>query len=207
MSSWPIAVTVDVKDAYDSDDMKVRREGPRLASEVLAIAEAIEILGKLDLRINKLALKWVHTGEHRSPRFAAWGERLWKRPVAWGLAALVILLALPAPVRLWVERTGTRTYTGYSSRGAEVKIGPVEAGAVFTPGERWKSWSPQKQWNRKVLITHGGGCGASYAPAEPPLDDASGTLDAPPSSRGGRCSGWRVWSARARASCCSRGRG
>ena len=46
--------------------------------------------------------------------------------------------APPAPVRLWVERTGSRTYTGYSSRGAEVKIGPLEAGAVFTPGELLK---------------------------------------------------------------------
>ena len=46
--------------------------------------------------------------------------------------------APPAPVQLWVERTGTRTYTGHSSRGAEVKIGPVEAGAVFTPGELLK---------------------------------------------------------------------
>jgi choline kinase len=27
---WPIAVTVDIKDAYDSDDMKVEREGDRL---------------------------------------------------------------------------------------------------------------------------------------------------------------------------------
>jgi choline kinase len=30
-SSWPIAVTVDVKDSYDSDDMKVTRDGERLA--------------------------------------------------------------------------------------------------------------------------------------------------------------------------------
>ncbi|TGN63331.1 hypothetical protein EXE59_04755 [Nocardioides eburneiflavus] len=51
---------------------------------------------------------------------------------------------------------------------------------LFTPGRRWTAWKPQRQWNRKVLITHGGGCGASYAPAEPPLDDASGTLDAIP---------------------------
>jgi len=29
------------------------------------------VLSKLDARINKLALPWVHTGEHRSPRFAA----------------------------------------------------------------------------------------------------------------------------------------
>ncbi|WP_439936696.1 MMPL family transporter [Nocardia sp. N13] len=56
------------------------------------------VLFKLDGRINKGALKWVHTGEHRSPKFAAWGERLWKRPVAFGLASLVVLLALAAPV-------------------------------------------------------------------------------------------------------------
>lgn len=51
---------------------------------------------------------------------------------------------------------------------------------LFTPGEKWKAWQPQEQWNHKVLITHGGGCGASYAPGEPPLEDASGTLDAIP---------------------------
>lgn len=44
----------------------------------------------------------------------------------------------PAPVQLWVERTGTRTYTGYSSRGAEVLIGPSTADGVFTPGELLK---------------------------------------------------------------------
>jgi RND superfamily putative drug exporter len=56
------------------------------------------VLFKLDGRINKGALKWVHTGEHRSPKFAAWGERLWKRPVAFGLASLIVLLALAAPM-------------------------------------------------------------------------------------------------------------
>ena len=56
------------------------------------------VLTKLDHRINKLALPWAHSGEHRSPKFAAWGERLWKRPIAFGLASLVVLLALAAPV-------------------------------------------------------------------------------------------------------------
>src|SRR5680860_665679 len=56
------------------------------------------VLFKLDLKINKLALKWVHTGEHRSSKFAAWGERLWKRPVIFGLASLIILIALAAPL-------------------------------------------------------------------------------------------------------------
>lgn len=47
--------------------------------------------------------------------------------------------AVPAPVaELWVERTGTRTYVGRSSRGAEVRIGPAEIDAVFTPGELLK---------------------------------------------------------------------
>ncbi|WP_240311525.1 MMPL family transporter [Nocardioides houyundeii] len=56
------------------------------------------VLFKLDDRINKFSLPWARSGEHRSAKFAAWGERLWKRPVAWGLASLVLLLALAAPL-------------------------------------------------------------------------------------------------------------
>ncbi|MFE6236556.1 OsmC family protein [Cellulosimicrobium sp. NPDC057862] len=45
----------------------------------------------------------------------------------------------PSPTdALWVERTGVRTYTGYSARGAQVLIGPASEGAVFTPGELLK---------------------------------------------------------------------
>ncbi|WP_460865052.1 OsmC family protein [Rhodococcus aerolatus] len=44
----------------------------------------------------------------------------------------------PAETRLWVERTGTRTCTGRSSRGAEVLVGPVEQDGSFTPGELLK---------------------------------------------------------------------
>jgi uncharacterized OsmC-like protein len=39
---------------------------------------------------------------------------------------------------LWVERTGTRRYTGYSSRGAQVLIGSEDVDGVFTPGELLK---------------------------------------------------------------------
>ncbi|MGB9223451.1 OsmC family protein [Mycobacterium sp.] len=39
---------------------------------------------------------------------------------------------------LWVERTGTRRYTGSSSRGAEVLIGSEDVEGVFTPGELLK---------------------------------------------------------------------
>ena len=56
------------------------------------------VLGKLGPRVDNLALPWAHQGEHRSPRFAAWAERLWRRPIAYGAVALVILLVLAAPV-------------------------------------------------------------------------------------------------------------
>ncbi|MGO3325259.1 OsmC family protein [Gordonia sp. (in: high G+C Gram-positive bacteria)] len=39
---------------------------------------------------------------------------------------------------LWVQRTGTRRYTGQSSRGAEVLIGSEDVDGVFTPGELLK---------------------------------------------------------------------
>ncbi|MEE2033966.1 OsmC family protein [Rhodococcus chondri] len=42
------------------------------------------------------------------------------------------------PTALWVERTGTRRYTGRSSRGAEVLIGSEGVDGVFTPGELLK---------------------------------------------------------------------
>ena len=44
------------------------------------------------------ALPWVHAGEHRSPRFARWGERLWRRPALYGIPALALLVLLAVPV-------------------------------------------------------------------------------------------------------------
>ena len=44
------------------------------------------VLAKLGPRLDRFALPWVHAGEHRSPRSAAWGERLWRRPLRYGLA-------------------------------------------------------------------------------------------------------------------------
>ena len=39
---------------------------------------------------------------------------------------------------LWVERSGSRRYTGYSSRGAQVLVGSEDVDGVFTPGELMK---------------------------------------------------------------------
>jgi RND superfamily putative drug exporter len=56
------------------------------------------VLSALDERVNWGSLPWVHSGEHRSAKFAAWGELLWRRPVALGSGAVVVLLLLAAPV-------------------------------------------------------------------------------------------------------------
>ncbi len=67
-----------------------------------------------------------------------------------------------------------RQETGYQARD-QYKIL-----TLFRPGQKWKPWAPQDQWNHKVLITHGGSCGASMTPGEAPVADLSGTLPALP---------------------------
>lgn len=56
------------------------------------------VLARIGGKVNRLSLPWVRSGEHRSSRFAAWGERIWKRPLAFGIPALAVLLALCVPI-------------------------------------------------------------------------------------------------------------
>ena len=56
------------------------------------------VLAKLGPRVDGLSLRWVHSGEHRSPAFARWGERLWRRPHLYGAAATLVLVLLALPV-------------------------------------------------------------------------------------------------------------
>ena len=51
---------------------------------------------------------------------------------------------------------------------------------LWQEGQPWTAWRPQEQWNHKLLITHGGNCGASYTPGGTPLQDYSGTLESVP---------------------------
>jgi RND superfamily putative drug exporter len=55
-------------------------------------------LARLGPKIDKGALRWVHSGEHRSPAFARWAERLWRHPILFGGGALAILVALALPI-------------------------------------------------------------------------------------------------------------
>jgi putative drug exporter of the RND superfamily len=56
------------------------------------------VLAKLGPKVDKLALPWQHSGEHRSARSAAWGERIWRRPLRYGIPVLTALLVLAFPV-------------------------------------------------------------------------------------------------------------
>ncbi len=73
-----------------------------MLSVVFVLAAALTllpaVLAKLGPRVNRFALPWVHAGEQRPPRSAAWAERLWRRPLPYGLPALALLVALALPV-------------------------------------------------------------------------------------------------------------
>ncbi|HZQ66554.1 MAG TPA: MMPL family transporter [Gaiellaceae bacterium] len=56
------------------------------------------VLAKLGPKVDAMPLRWVHSGEHRSARFAGWGERLWRRPHLYGPAAALVLVLLALPV-------------------------------------------------------------------------------------------------------------
>src|SRR4051812_42108152 len=55
-----------------------------------------------------------------------------------------------------------RVETGYIDRDQ------YQIAALFQPGKRWKATKPQKQFNHKLLITHGVSCGVDYQTGEAP---------------------------------------
>ena len=89
------------------------------------------VLVKLDRRINAIALPWARTGQHRSPAFERWGQRLWKRPYAWGAAALAILIALSVP--LTGLKTAMPSITVLPS-DAHARVGYDQVKDAFGPG-------------------------------------------------------------------------
>ena len=94
------------------------------------------VLARLGDRVDRLALPWVHAGEHRSPRFARWGELLWRRPALFGIPALAILVLLALPllrldtgmpsIKVVPEGDGSRT--GYNQ--VQAAFGPGAPGTL-----------------------------------------------------------------------------
>jgi RND superfamily putative drug exporter len=100
------------------------------------------VLAKLGSRVDRLGLSWAHSGEHRSPRFGRWAERLWRRPALYGGAAFLVLVALALPVlglktgmpSIKVVPKGDHSRAGYNQVGAAFGRGALGALQVVSPG-------------------------------------------------------------------------
>jgi RND superfamily putative drug exporter len=89
------------------------------------------ILAWLGPRVDRLALPWVHAGEHRSRRFERWGELLWRRPALFGIPAVAVLLLLAAPL-LRID-TGMPSIKVVPEDGGS-RVGYAQVQAAFGPG-------------------------------------------------------------------------
>ena len=99
------------------------------------------VLAKLGPKVDALALRWVHSGEHRSRRFAAWGERLWRHPHLYGPAATLILVLLALPIfglrtgmpSIKVVPSGDSSRVGYAQVQQAFGIGAPGALQIVSP--------------------------------------------------------------------------
>jgi len=139
------------------------------------------VLGKLGDRVDALALPWVHAGEHRSARFAAWAERLWRRPVAYGLLALAVLVALALPVlgmrtgmpSIAVVPRSDPSYIGYQQ--VQQAFGPGAPGMLQVVGLAGDATTA-----RNVLAADPGI--AAVMPAQPSAEGRTVLIQAMPAS-------------------------
>src|SRR6478672_129471 len=89
------------------------------------------VLAKLGARVDRLALPRAHSGEHRSARFARWGELLWRRPLLFGGIGLAALLLLALPVL--GARTGMPSIK-VVPQGDHSRVGYEQLSDAFGPG-------------------------------------------------------------------------
>jgi RND superfamily putative drug exporter len=103
------------------------------------------VLARLGPKVDRLSLKWVHSGEHRSRRFERWGQRLWRRPLAFGLPALAVLVLLALPV--------TRLDTGMPS----IKVVPGGDGSRQGYNEVQNAFGPGAPGTLGIVAPAGSG--------------------------------------------------
>lgn len=73
-----------------------------------------------------------------------------------------------------------RIETGYQDRD-QYKIA-----VLYDPAKPWQPWAPQKQWNQKLLITHGASCGIERQAGEAPSVTSDTVLGSSPDVALGR---------------------
>jgi putative drug exporter of the RND superfamily len=99
-----------------------------LAATLTLLPAVLSVVGE---RINGGRIRLRGASGHRSERFAAWGRRLWARPLPYGAAAVLILVLLAAPVL--GLRTGMPTITVVPP-GADSRAGHALVERAFGVG-------------------------------------------------------------------------
>ncbi|MBA2638068.1 MAG: MMPL family transporter, partial [Solirubrobacterales bacterium] len=150
------------------------------------------VLARLGTRVDKLSLPWVHSCEHRSPRFAAWAERLWRRPIAYGAVAVAILVALSLPVfglqtgmpsiKVVPEGDGSRTaYTQVQDAFGPGAPGALQVVASQADAEQVAAIAKADPGVAQVMPATSGGADSvmvQIVPSHDPSDPAVGvTID------------------------------
>jgi len=160
-----------------------------MLSVVFVLAATLTLLpaalAKLGPRVDALSLPWAHSGEHRSARFAAWAERLWRRPYLYGTLALAVLVALALPI--FGLRTGMPSIK-VVPEGDGSRIGYTQIQQAFGAGApgTLQIVVPEAQAQAAAATA---GADAGIAGVAPPAQGANGLAlvqavpDADPSSR------------------------
>jgi putative drug exporter of the RND superfamily len=164
-----------------------------MLSVVFVLAAALTllpaVLAKLGRRVDRFALPWVSAGKHHSPRSAAWGERLWRQPLRYGLAAVALLVVLALPVfslktampSIKVVPPGDNSRQGYDA--VEKAFGPGATGPLQIVAPRAEAAQVAAAVRRdpgiaRVMPTQLGGGGMALVQAIPATDSPAGaTID------------------------------
>ena len=142
------------------------------------------VLTKLGPKVDAMPLRWVHSGEHRSARFARWGERLWRHPHIYGPAATLVLVLLALPIvglktgmpsiKVVPKSDGSRV--GYTQ--VQQAFGPGAPGALQIVAPRTEAAAVASAARRdagiaRVLPAQPGGNGLALVQAIPTTDPSS----------------------------------
>ncbi len=142
------------------------------------------VLAKLGPKVDNLSLPWAHRGEHRSRRFAAWGERLWTHPWRYGIPAVAVLLALAYPVTqlrtsmpsIKVVPTSDSSRVGYNRVQAAMGPGATGPLQIVAPARQAAAVSRIAQGDpgvSQVLPVQPGAGGQALITAVPRKDPSS----------------------------------
>jgi RND superfamily putative drug exporter len=142
------------------------------------------VLARLGPKIDSLPLRWVHSGEHRSRRFARWGERLWRHPHLYGPAATVVLVLLALPIvglktgmpsiKVVPKSDGSRV--GYTQVQQAFGAGAPGALQIVAPQSRAAAVSATARRDpgiARVLPSQPGGSGLALVQTVPTTDPSS----------------------------------